>query len=298
MKIGQIINDYTVLGVEGKPFSTKGSGLSMWTFVRKDGVDYFMKEFLSPTYPIEGSPGSGKTKAEKRLKCEKFESHHQMIKERCKHVAAGTNLIITVDFFRFNTKYYKITEKVDVSTVGISEISTLPIEKKILILKTATHSLDILHKLKIVHGDLKPNNILIKERRKEFFTSKLIDFDNSYISGEPPIVRDDIVGDPAYYSPELEDYILNREHVNGSDVSVQSDIFALGLIFCQYLTGQFPLPIVTGKYASNIVNNGGILEIKNDGTLPEELLILVNSMLLKSPLARPAVHKVFEVLKK
>ena len=56
----------------------------------------------------------------------------------------GGNLIYTVDFFRSGTKYYKVTEKVDVSALTVKNIAMLPFEKKVLILKTVAHSLDIL----------------------------------------------------------------------------------------------------------------------------------------------------------
>lgn len=299
MRIGQIINGYTVTGVGGKDFSTKGSGLSMWTFVRKDGIEYFMKEFLYPTYPLESSSGTAKLKAKKRKDCEKFEQHHkELILKVIKSVSVGSNLVFTRDFFRHNTKYYKVTEKIDVSLLSPNNIFELPLSKKLLILKTISHSLDILHKLSIVHGDLKPNNILIKNTDEGLFTSKLIDFDNSYFEGKPPSIRDEVVGDPVYYSPELEDYILKEEEENGSTLSCKSDIFALGIIFCQYLTGLFPKGVSFDRYASNVVNNDTIIEIDNNSELPSELIELVNTMLLKSSEDRPKISEVFLALKK
>lgn len=299
MKKGQQINGYTIVGVDGKDFSTKGSGLSMWTFVRKAGVDYFMKEFLSPTYPLDSSPGSQSLKAKKKLDCEKFETRNkELIIKVFKSVSIGSNLIFTRDFFRHNTKYYKVTEKVDVSSISYKEISKLPIEKRLLILKTVSHSLEILHKLGIVHGDLKLTNVLIKKSDVGYYTSKLIDFDDSYFEGKPPEIRDEVVGDPVYYSPELENYILNINESKSSDLSCKSDIFALGILFCQYLTGELPSPVTLDKYPSNIVNNGTIIQISHSSDLPNELINLVNAMLMKSQDDRPSVSVIFNILKK
>ena len=72
-------------------------------------------------------------------------------------------------------------------------------------MKTVAHSLKILHDLRIVHSDLKPSNVLIK-RTELGYTTKLIDFDSSYIAGRPP-PPEEIVGTINYYSPELLGYI-------------------------------------------------------------------------------------------
>jgi serine/threonine protein kinase len=299
MKIGQVINGYTIVGVEGKDFSTKGSGLSMWTFVQKSGVNYFMKEFLSPTYPLPTSPGSEKLKERKKEMCEKFENHHRdLINKVLKSVAPGGNLIFTRDFFRYNTRYYKVTEKIDVSTIENCNLCKLSIEKKLLILRTITHSLEILHKLGIVHGDLKPTNILIKRSASGYYTSKLIDFDNSYFEGQPPEIRDEVVGDPVYYSPELENYMLEKPGAKGSSLTCKSDIFALGILFCEYLTGKGPVRSSSDQYASTSVNNGEKLTISETGfEIPEALINLVNSMLNKKSKDRPSAAAIFTQLK-
>ena len=76
---------------------------------------------------------------------------------------------------------------------------------QLVLLKTVAHSLKILHDLQIVHSDLKPSNVLIK-RTELGYTTKLIDFDSSYMVGSPP-PPEEIVGTMNYYSPELVRYI-------------------------------------------------------------------------------------------
>ena len=103
--------------------------------------------------------------------------------------------------------------------------------------KSVTHSLKILHDPRIVHGDLKPSNILVK-RTELGYTTKLIDFDSSYIAGKPPSAAE-IVGTINYYSPELLGYVQNAG-VHPSELGVASDVFAIGLIYSGYLTGALP----------------------------------------------------------
>jgi eukaryotic-like serine/threonine-protein kinase len=293
---GDTIKGYVIL----KDFTTAGGGLSKWTFARKNGVEYFMKEFLAPKYPTKDAPGSPQSKQRKKNECEKFEAHHQalmlQINEKC---AIGGNLVFTVDFFRHESKYYKITEKVDVTSLHITEIATLPLPTRILILKTITHSLNILHKGDIVHGDLKPDNILIKQTKTGNFTAKLIDFDNSYFSGNPPEMSEDLVGDMAYYSPETARYIQQSETINPDELTTLSDIFALGLLFCQYLTGKMPdFHQEKYQYACIAVNAGQDLDFKLSETLfPPDLITLIQQMTQKRPQDRPSVAEIFDKLK-
>src|ERR1700734_1422957 len=116
MRRGDIINGYTIL----EDFSVANGGLSKWTFARKGGEEFFLKEFLYPTYPVDGSPGSAETKNKKRKECERFELHHQSLVERiAPRCRPGGNLVYTRDFFRHEAKYYKTTDKVDISSLEI-----------------------------------------------------------------------------------------------------------------------------------------------------------------------------------
>ena len=73
MKAGDLINGYTIL----EDFKVVGAGLSKWTFAERGGRQFFIKEFLSPTYPDANARGSEKTKAKKRARCATFEAHHR-----------------------------------------------------------------------------------------------------------------------------------------------------------------------------------------------------------------------------
>ncbi len=86
------------------------------------------------------------------------------------------------------------------------------------------------HKQGIVHRDLKPDNILFDHRNAPFITDfglvKLTQGSDSLTSGNV------IVGTPAYMSPE--------QARGESDIDGRSDIYALGVILFQMLSGQLP----------------------------------------------------------
>lgn len=293
MKKGEVINGYEIL----RDFTVAGGGQCKWTFASRGGAEYFIKEFLAPTYPTAGSPGSKKIKEKKRKKCEAFEKHHlklqQIIAERC---ARGGNLIYTLDFFRHGTKYYKVTERVDVSSMTPQDISRLRFENRLLVMKTVAHSLRVLHQADVVHGDLKPDNILVKSVDSERYTTKLIDFDSSFFSGQPPEFPEDVVGDMVFYSPELLRYVKNDGAVEPGDLTRSSDIFALGIVYCLYLTGDYPeFDRSRFNYACEAVDAGASLSVR-----PAEVdgaSSLLERMLAREPAARPSIGQVFTELK-
>ena len=145
MKAGDTINGYTLL----EDFRVVGAGLSEWTFAERGGREYFIKRFLSPTYPDDAAPGSATTKERKRARCAAFEAHHRGIQAALAPITAyGGNLIATLDFFRYGAKYYKVTEKVDPAGLDAAAVADLAFPTKLVLLKTVAHSLKILHDLR------------------------------------------------------------------------------------------------------------------------------------------------------
>ena len=285
---GDILNGYKLLE------NFKLVGQCEYTFASKHGEEFFIKKFLDPVYPIPSAPGSEKTKQLLKKQCEEFEKHHIAIMNALKGKSVkGGNLIITLDFFRQGSHFYKVTTRVNVAGVSISAISTLPYDKRILILLTVANSLKLLHQSDIVHGDLKPDNILINKTEVDIYVAKLIDFDSSYFSGKPPI---EVVGDPVYYSPELGRYIEFSEKRILHDLQLKSDIFALGLIYHQYLTGELPSYNKTKyKYAYAAILDGSELII--DASITSRLTTLLRQMLKKEYSERPNIMQIMSYLK-
>ncbi|HEU4999844.1 MAG TPA: protein kinase [Lapillicoccus sp.] len=290
MKAGDVVNGYRIL----EDFKVVGAGLSKWTFAERGGRQFFIKEFLSPTFPDAAAPGSEKTKAKKRARCATFEAQHRGMQQALAPLSAyGGNLIVTLDFFRWGAKYYKVTEKVDSEDLGVGGVAALELRWQLVLMKSVAHSLKILHDLRIVHGDLKPSNVLVK-RTELGYTAKLIDFDSSYIAGNPPSAEE-IVGTINYYSPELLGYI-QEAGVQPRDLGVASDVFALGLIYSEYLTGAMP-PFDAARYheAAVAVRSGEVLRVPRTNVLPV-LADLVDSMLVADPARRPTIGAVHSTL--
>ena len=87
-----------------------------------------------------------------------------------------------------------------------------------------------IHKLNIVHRDIKPSNIIIDENDK----IKLLDFGIAKDYSNDPnltVVGQSVGGTPMYMSPE---------HISNAKITVQSDIYSLGVTFWNMLTGKAP----------------------------------------------------------
>lgn len=88
------------------------------------------------------------------------------------------------------------------------------------------------HDLGVVHRDLKSDNILltIKGGRKDFV--KILDFGLAALARDPRLApKGAIFGTPEYMSPE---------QARGEDAGPQSDLYALGVLYFEMLTGQLP----------------------------------------------------------
>lgn len=90
-------------------------------------------------------------------------------------------------------------------------------------------ALDQLHQAGIVHQDIKPQNILLDEHGEPL----LMDFGLSWQAGTGlSTTHEGFVGTPAYMSPE---------QVQGTpNIDSRSDVFSLGVVFFQLLTGELP----------------------------------------------------------
>ena len=234
MKNGDVIGGYRVIT---KP---NVGGWCTWAFAERGGVRYFIKEFKDPKWPSPTSAGNEASKAARRAECEEFERRQRRVTELLNPTAVGGgNLVTAVDFGRFGTTtYYKITEAIQAESAG--DLTRYTPRQRAVVMRTLCQSIKLLHRARIVHGDLKPENIMLQKASEgDLYTAKLIDFDDAYETGDPP-PSDEIRGDQLYVAPEWLRYVKQDPAVKPADLTTKTDIFSLGLIFHVYICGALP----------------------------------------------------------
>jgi len=109
------------------------------------------------------------------------------------------------------------------------------------IVEQIARGLRAFHRMEMLHQDLRPNNIMIDKTG----TVKIIDFGSTQVAGlmenPRPIARHDILGTAQYTAPE---YFL------GEGGTARSDLFSLGVITYQMLSGKLPYGTQVAKTRS------------------------------------------------
>lgn len=110
----------------------------------------------------------------------------------------------------------------------LAKQGALPLNKVLRLIEQIAEALNAAHEAGVVHRDLKPDNILIDERGNAYLTDFGI---AKQLSDENASATDAIKGTFAYLSPE---------QIQQTQVSPQTDIYALGVMLFEMLAGQHP----------------------------------------------------------
>jgi serine/threonine protein kinase len=135
---------------------------------------------------------------------------------------------------------YFIMEYVDGVTLRqLVQAKKLAPEQALAIVPQICEALQFAHEEGIVHRDIKPENILLDKKGRvkiaDFGIAKIIEGEGE---GRQPITQDQqVIGTPHYMAPEQ----VEKPHL----VDHRADIYSLGVVFYEMLTGELPL----GKFA-------------------------------------------------
>ncbi len=132
------------------------------------------------------------------------------------------------------------------------------------------------HEHGVIHRDIKPANVVVTGRRGRI---KLTDFGIAHLANSDRTHAGQMLGSPRYMSPE---------QAKGGEVDGRSDIFSLGAVLYEMLTGRYAFDgdsLATIVY--RVVHEMPVPASTLRPRLPSTLAELLGRMLSKSPAARP-----------
>ncbi|HZD68490.1 MAG TPA: serine/threonine-protein kinase [Actinomycetes bacterium] len=144
-------------------------------------------------------------------------------------------------------------------------------------------TLEAAHRAGIVHRDVKPSNVLVREDA----TTKLTDFGTASLTGDPELTATGVVvGSPAFMAPE---------QIKGLQAGPPTDLWALGATLYFAVEGEPP-------FRSSKAHLDVVTAIVDDPPRPSRrlgpLAPVIESLLAKEPAARPASADVWYRLRR
>ena len=165
------------------------------------------------------------------------------------------NIVNIYDVGKEGNIHYIVMELIEGRALSdvIKEQGPMPYPKVISISKQIAAALSFAHKNHIIHRDVKPHNIMMTPNG----TAKITDFGIAKAVNAATIVdsTDGIIGSVHYFSPE---------QARGGYVDEKSDIYSLGIVMYEMLTGNVPFD---GDNPVNIA----LMHINGEMTPPSEI---------------------------
>ena len=145
------------------------------------------------------------------------------------------HVVRVYDFFEDDDRYYLVMEYVDGINLKqhLRRTGPLPASEAFAIVEQVCSALHAAHQQGFIHRDIKPQNILLEQGR----IAKLTDFGIVYIAhGGTLTSRGMVMGTADYIAPE---------QARGEPVKPASDLYSVGVVLYELLTGRLPFTAAT-----------------------------------------------------
>ena len=153
----------------------------------------------------------------------------------------------------------------------LDEQGPIPAGAAIPIVEQVLLALDAADKASIVHRDIKPSNIMITEDGRV----KVMDFGIAKLPSLSLTVTGMVLGTPYYMSPE---------QICGKKVDIRSDIFSLGAVFYEMLTGGKPFEAEnTATLVYKIVQTDPVPPDNVNANIPKAVAAVIAKAMAKEP---------------
>lgn len=165
------------------------------------------------------------------------------------------------------------------SLLGAVCSGTLPVLRALDIARQIAAGIGHAHEMRVVHRDLKPDNVILVPRPRGRELVKLLDFGVAKVLDEPSLTLNRrVFGTPGYIAPE---------YAAGLELSTRSDLYALGVLLYEMVTGALPHDAShPGEMLLRTATEPPIPPTARVPTLPSRVERIILRCLQKSPDAR------------
>lgn len=188
------------------------------------------------------------------------------------------NIVTLYDVGEDHRTYYIAMEYLEGTSLKdiLAEKGKLPLNEAIRVVRQLAIAMDYAHQQSIVHRDLKPDNVIILRDG----TIKLTDFGIARVGTAPSVTQTgSMLGTLAYISPEQ---LHDSKSVDG-----RADIFSLGALFYELLTGKLPFEGDSiGSTILKIMSETPLPPSFYNPLVPKSIDVIVEKALKKKPSER------------
>jgi len=161
----------------------------------------------------------------------------------------------------------------------------MPLDLAIETVTQMAEALAFAHEHGVIHRDIKPSNVVVTGKRGHI---KLTDFGIAHLVNSEHTQTGQMLGSPRYMSPE---------QAMGREIDGRSDIFSLGALLYEMITGQYAfdgdsLPTILYR----VINEAPAPSTSLRHQLPAGLASLLTRMLNKNPHDRPDARELVDAL--
>lgn len=142
------------------------------------------------------------------------------------------NIVAIYDYGEEDGDYYLVMEHIEGTSLAerVAESGPMPPEEACAAILQACAALGVAHRKGIVHRDVKPANLMIEA---ETGLLKILDFGVAKLEASDLTATGTVFGTPSYMSPE---------QILGRHLDARTDLFSLGAVFHELLTGHKAFP--------------------------------------------------------
>lgn len=186
------------------------------------------------------------------------------------------NTVKVLKYGEYNNNYFLVTEVVNGNSLEklIETALPIPTEGALSIIKLIAHTLKSLHAANIIYRDLSPHNIILTDDD----SLKLCNYGSSFILDFNKIKSFKLVSSYlSYMSPE-QCGVIKR------GVDQRSDLYSLGIIFYQLLTGRLPyIGNSISSILSHQISSEPLIPSSINNTIPHDIDRVILKLIEKEP---------------